>query len=132
MNKNYEAINLLQPESEHDPFTVERYHQFFKHFPVVTQTVLDIGCNTGRGGKVLKELNPNLATEVKIKPIELKPSPILTVDVDDIEKVVFKVTDVLLRMFQMCDPEKEVGTVPVPLVFVPQSARFVKDPETFK
>jgi len=60
MNKNYEAINLLQPESEHDPFTAERYQQFFKYFPNQTVKVLDIGCNTGRGGKVLKELNTNL------------------------------------------------------------------------
>jgi len=60
MDKNYEAVNLLQPESEHDPFTEERYRQFFKYFPQDTQSVLDIGCNTGRGGKVLKELNPNL------------------------------------------------------------------------
>ncbi|MFW8602410.1 methyltransferase domain-containing protein [Desulfobacterota bacterium M19] len=60
MNKKYESINLLQPESEVDPFTEERYRQFFRFFPKGSQTVLDIGCNTGRGGKVLKELNPNL------------------------------------------------------------------------
>ena len=60
MDKNYEALNILQPESEHDPFTEERYRQFFKYFPEGSQLVLDIGCNTGRGGKVLKALNPNL------------------------------------------------------------------------
>lgn len=60
IEKNYEALNLLQPESEHDPFTEERYRQFYRHFPNGAQTVLDIGCNTGRGGKILKGLNPAL------------------------------------------------------------------------
>lgn len=60
MEKNYEALNLTQPESERDPFTEERYAQFYRHFPKGAKKVLDIGCNTGRGGKVLKELNPNL------------------------------------------------------------------------
>jgi len=60
IDKDYEAINLLQPKSEYDPFTEERYRQFFRFFPQGSQTVLDIGCNTGRGGKVLKELDSNL------------------------------------------------------------------------
>jgi len=60
VEKNYEALNILQPESECDPFTEERYAQFYRHIPHEAQTVLDIGCNTGRGGKVLKCLNPNL------------------------------------------------------------------------
>jgi 2-polyprenyl-3-methyl-5-hydroxy-6-metoxy-1,4-benzoquinol methylase len=60
MEKNYEALNLQQPESERDPFTEERYVQFYRHFPRGVQTILDIGCNTGRGGMMLKRLNPNL------------------------------------------------------------------------
>lgn len=60
MEKNYEALNLLQPESEHDPFTEYRYRQFYKFLPVGTSSVLDIGCNTGRGGSVLKSLDSKL------------------------------------------------------------------------
>ena len=60
MEKNYEALNLTQPESEHDPFTEDRYRQFHKYLPTNTRSVLDIGCNTGRGGRVLKGLNSAL------------------------------------------------------------------------
>lgn len=60
MDKNYEALNLLQPESEHDPFTEDRYRQFYRFLPKATSSVLDIGCNTGRGGSVLKGLDDNL------------------------------------------------------------------------
>ena len=60
MEKNYEALNLLQPESEHDSFTEERYRQFYKYLPKGARSVLDIGCNTGRGGRVLKELDSQL------------------------------------------------------------------------
>lgn len=58
---NYEALNLLQPESEVDPFTEERYKQFYDFFPIKIQKVLDIGCNTGRGGAVIKKLQPDLS-----------------------------------------------------------------------
>lgn len=57
---NYEELNLLQPESENDPFTEDRYRQFYRFFPETVSSVLDIGCNTGRGGRVLKLLNPGL------------------------------------------------------------------------
>lgn len=60
MDKNYEALNLLQPESEHDPFTEDRYRQFFRYLPDGTHSVLDIGCNTGRGGVILKSLDPSI------------------------------------------------------------------------
>jgi len=60
MNKNYEALNLQQPESERDPFTEDRYRQFFSYLPKNTCSVLDIGCNTGRGGVILKSLNPGI------------------------------------------------------------------------
>ena len=52
--------NQAQSHSETDDFTVERYQQMFAHFPVKSADVLDIGCNTGRGGAVLKQLQPNL------------------------------------------------------------------------
>lgn len=60
MEKNYEALNLTQPESEHDPFTEDRYRQFYRFLPKGTCSVLDIGCNTGRGGSVLKGLDDSL------------------------------------------------------------------------
>lgn len=60
MEKNYEALNLTQPESEHDPFTEDRYRQFYRFLPKRASSVLDIGCNTGRGGSVLKSLDSNL------------------------------------------------------------------------
>lgn len=47
----YEQSNLLQPEAEHDVFTLERYAQFALHTPTRARTVLDIGCSTGRGGQ---------------------------------------------------------------------------------
>lgn len=60
MDKNYEALNLTQPESEHDPFTEDRYRQFHRFLPKDARSVLDIGCNTGRGGSVLKSQDANL------------------------------------------------------------------------
>jgi SAM-dependent methyltransferase len=60
MDKNYEALNLLQPESEQDPFTEDRYRQFYKFLPKGARSVLDVGCNTGRGGSVLKGLDSSL------------------------------------------------------------------------
>jgi ubiquinone/menaquinone biosynthesis C-methylase UbiE len=56
----YEQLNAQQEVSERDPFTVERYRQFYRFFPANARTVLDIGCNTGRGGQVLKNLDSNL------------------------------------------------------------------------
>lgn len=56
----YEQLNAQQEISERDPFTEERYRQFYRFFPKNAATVLDIGCNTGRGGQVLKSLNQKL------------------------------------------------------------------------
>lgn len=55
---NYLDRNLQQPESEQDTFTVERYRQFAARLPSAANVVLDIGCNTGRGGLELKRLRP--------------------------------------------------------------------------
>ena len=60
MSSPYEALNLLQEKSEHDPFTVGRYCQFFRYFPDSACSILDVGCNTGRGGQTFKALNENL------------------------------------------------------------------------
>jgi SAM-dependent methyltransferase len=52
--------NLEQVGSETDPFTESRYAQFCKLLPAGALKVLDVGCNTGRGGAVLKRLRPEL------------------------------------------------------------------------
>jgi SAM-dependent methyltransferase len=54
------ALNRDQEVSETDSFTERRYQQFFRHFAPNTCDVLDVGCNTGRGGAVMKALRPNL------------------------------------------------------------------------
>jgi ubiquinone/menaquinone biosynthesis C-methylase UbiE len=55
----YSAVNLEQHVSESDPFTLERYTQFHHFMAKQVRTVLDVGCNTGRGGQKLKDLNSN-------------------------------------------------------------------------
>jgi 2-polyprenyl-3-methyl-5-hydroxy-6-metoxy-1,4-benzoquinol methylase len=62
----YYDENLQQSWSENDSFTKERYQQFCEYIKD-GQTVLDIGCNTGRGGVTLKLNNPSL----KIYGVEL-------------------------------------------------------------
>lgn len=57
---NYEDINVQQEISETDSFTEDRYKQLYRYFPSDVRSVLDIGCNTGRGGKTLKLLNQQL------------------------------------------------------------------------
>lgn len=54
------AVNRGQSLSEVDDFTEERYAQFVRHLPPKAKAVLDVGCNTGRGGAVLKRLLPGL------------------------------------------------------------------------
>jgi SAM-dependent methyltransferase len=53
-------LNRGQKVSESDPFTERRYTQFVRHLPPNAHDVLDIGCNTGRGGVVMKALRPSL------------------------------------------------------------------------
>lgn len=58
---NYELLNHDEGYyTNPDPFTLERYKQFAKRLSVETKNVLDVGCNMGRGGKVLKSSNPKL------------------------------------------------------------------------
>lgn len=56
----YELQNAEQEISEHDDFTVERYQQFFSLLPPGAKKILDIGCNTGKGGAELKRLDGGL------------------------------------------------------------------------
>ena len=60
IHEQYEAQNIGQAYSEEDPFTTERYEQFFRFLPRGARSVLDVGCNTGRGGARLHELAPRL------------------------------------------------------------------------
>ena len=53
-------LNRGQKVSEIDPFTEGRYEQFVRHLPSDAHDVLDVGCNTGRGGVVMKTLRPSL------------------------------------------------------------------------
>lgn len=51
-------LNKSQTISENDNYTLERYHQFAAYIKD-GMTILDIGCNTGRGGAVIKQLFPS-------------------------------------------------------------------------
>jgi len=60
LHKSYELQNKVQFVSEEDDFTVDRYRQFYRRFPVKARKVLDMGCNTGRGGEALKKIDNSL------------------------------------------------------------------------
>jgi ubiquinone/menaquinone biosynthesis C-methylase UbiE len=70
------AANRLQEVSETDSFTPARYRQFSRHFPVRAKTVLDVGCNTGRGGAVLKTCSP----AIELTGIDCVPERIAALD----------------------------------------------------
>ena len=69
-------LNRRRPLSETDPFTDGRYRQFLRWLPGVCQTVVDAGCNTGRGGAALKRGCPGL----KIIGIDCVPERIESLD----------------------------------------------------
>jgi len=50
--------NRGQAHSETDAFTEDRYRQFGRHLPGDEIVVVDVGCNTGRGGRILKQARP--------------------------------------------------------------------------
>jgi SAM-dependent methyltransferase len=59
MTDYLEAINREQAHSETDPFTEGRYRQFARHLgPGFPGRVLDVGCNTGRGGQAFLTVAP--------------------------------------------------------------------------
>jgi ubiquinone/menaquinone biosynthesis C-methylase UbiE len=70
------AANRLQEGSERDSFAPARYRQFYRHFPVQAKKVLDVGCNTGRGGAVLKTCNP----AIELTGIDCVPERIAALD----------------------------------------------------
>ena len=57
---DYKKFNEEQTVSERDSFTMRRYKQFAKYLKESGQykIILDVGCNTGRGGNVLIENFP--------------------------------------------------------------------------
>ena len=55
VSEKYEAQNIQQEISERDEFTPERYDQFARYLPKDAKDILDVGCNTGRGGERLKQ-----------------------------------------------------------------------------
>lgn len=59
-HQRYEVINKQQDVSESDPFTSDRYSQFSKYLPLNSKAILDVGCNTGRGGDQLKKLKSTI------------------------------------------------------------------------
>jgi SAM-dependent methyltransferase len=70
------ALNRAQEESEADSFTERRYKQFVRHFPPHTRDVLDVGCNTGRGGPVMKTLVQGL----RLTGIDCVPERVAALD----------------------------------------------------
>lgn len=55
----YEVKNTTG-EEEDDPFAEDRYRQLFRFLPRDARTILDVGCNDGRGGRILSGLDRNL------------------------------------------------------------------------
>lgn len=52
-------LNRDQHESESDSFTPFRYRQFARYAGTANR-VLDLGCSTGRGGQILRDLYPRI------------------------------------------------------------------------
>jgi len=72
----YVELNQKQKAAEIDPFTTKRYEQFYRYFAAADREVLDIGCNTGRGGQMLKTKNPQLRiTGLDVVPGRLERIP---------------------------------------------------------
>ncbi len=72
--------NKSQTISETDTFTLERYEQFLQYLKK-DLTVLDIGCNSGRGGTVIKNTFPSTnlyGIELVKERIEKIPAGIYT------------------------------------------------------
>jgi 2-polyprenyl-3-methyl-5-hydroxy-6-metoxy-1,4-benzoquinol methylase len=57
---NIIILNKNQTSSEIDTFTEERYLLFSHHLGQSCKRLLDFGCNTGRGGIILKRENNNI------------------------------------------------------------------------
>jgi 2-polyprenyl-3-methyl-5-hydroxy-6-metoxy-1,4-benzoquinol methylase len=71
-------LNRGQKVSEIDPFTEGRYKQFVRHLSPDAHDVLDVGCNTGRGGVVMKTLRPSL----RVTGLDCVPERVQALDPD--------------------------------------------------
>jgi SAM-dependent methyltransferase len=61
MTYEIEQINREQADSDIHPFTEGRYRQFARHLGSgFAGEVLDVGCNTGRGGRALQAATPGV------------------------------------------------------------------------
>lgn len=69
-------LNRAQEISEIDTFTERRYKQFARRLRDRTRDVLDIGCNTGRGGAIMKAMRP----DIKIIGLDCVPERISALD----------------------------------------------------
>jgi SAM-dependent methyltransferase len=60
--KKYAEINYGYDVRDVDSFTPNRYRQFFRHLNLSDQSMIaiDVGCNSGVGGQVLKQLAPQI------------------------------------------------------------------------
>ena len=87
---NYEQVNKLQKNSEVNPLTPARYRQFVQHFPRKVETVLDVGCNNGRGGVVIKEM---LGHSIKLYGVECVQERIDQIPAGVYEKVFYRLAD---------------------------------------
>jgi len=58
---DYRQINALVDGIDWtDPFTADRYLQFARHMRRDVTDILDVGCHTGDGGRILKAKSPRL------------------------------------------------------------------------
>ncbi len=87
---DYEQLNKLQKNSEDNPLTPARYRQFIRHFPRQVETVLDVGCNNGRGGVVIKEIQ---GQTIKLFGVECVQERIDQIPTGVYEKVFYGLAD---------------------------------------
>lgn len=66
----YLERNRRQPGSGNGSFAADRYHQAVSHMPISTCAVLDMGCNTGIGGQVMRKL---LSPECRLVGLDCVP-----------------------------------------------------------
>lgn len=73
---DYLGRNRAQTISESDPFTGNRYRQFVRHLPRQSRNLLDVGCNTGRGGREIKAIRP----ELQVSGLDVVPERVEALD----------------------------------------------------